>query len=342
MAEKMRAAILTAPNKFEVKEVDKPQITAPDEVIAKVLVCSICGTDVSLSTNPENKTYGSMIGRIMGHEFVGEVVEKGEAVTGFEIGDRIVVNPNTFCGTCEACRAGYRNHCTNMKLMGITTPGGFAEYVKCTELQCFHISKDVPLEHAAFAEPLACAMNGFSRLDIHPWETCCVFGCGPIGLMFAQSARKCGARVVCVEPNDHRIAVAKKLGFDVLKPTPDLAAELKKRWGRRANFCIDAAGGQLGCAVDAAEYCGKILCFASPRVLKQDTNLGPIQGKELEIKGSFIIKDSMPRSITMIETNAIDFDPIITHHITLDEVEEGIRLMKSGEGMEIIIHIGDR
>ena len=181
-----------------------------------------------------------------------------------EIGDRIVVNPNTFCGTCEACRAGYRNHCTNMKLMGITTPGGFAEYVKCTELQCFHISEDVPLEHAAFAEPLACAMNGFSRLDIHPWETCCVFGCGPIGLMFAQSARKCGARVVCVEPNDHRIAVAKKLGFDVLKPTPDLAAELKSAGGDVRTSVSTRPAGSSGVRWTPRNTAGRSKSTSSP------------------------------------------------------------------------------
>jgi len=337
--EKMRAAILKDTNQFEVREVDRPVITEPDEIIARVLVCSICGTDVNLSSKPES-SYGDMRGRIMGHEFVGEVVEKGSAVKGFEIGDRIVVNPNTYCGVCEACRNGYRNHCTNMKLMGITTPGGFAEYVKCTELQAFHISKEVPLDHAAFAEPLSCAMNGFSRLDIHPWDTCCVFGCGPIGLLFAQSARECGARVICVEPVDSRIAVAQKLGFKVFKPCDDLKDKLVAEWGRRANFCIDAAGGQLPVAVNVAEFCGKILCFARAAFQGDGMSLGPIQGKELEIKGSFIIKDSMPRAITMLETGVLDLDPIITHHIKLEDLNEGMRLMKSGEGMEIIINIG--
>lgn len=336
---KMRAAVLKDKNCFEVCKVEKPVISEPDEIIAKVLVCSICGTDVNLSSNPDSG-YGDMRGRIMGHEFVGEVVETGSSVRGFKAGDRIVVNPNTYCGICDACRNGYRNHCSNMKLMGITTPGGFAEYVKCTELQAFHISKEVPLDQAAFAEPLSCAMNGFSRLDIHPWDTCCVFGCGPIGLLFAQSARKCGARVICIEPKDSRIKVAEKLGFKVLKPCDDLKDKLVAEWGRRANFCIDAAGGQLPVACQVAEFCGKILCFARSKFDGDGSLLAPIQGKELEIKGSFIIKDSMPRAITMLETGVLDLEPIVTHHITLEELNEGMDLMKSGEGMEIIINIG--
>ena len=338
--EKMRAAILKDVNHFEVEQVDRPVITAPDEIIARVLVCSICGTDVKLSTSLISPSYGDIRGRIMGHEFVGEIVEKGEAVKGFEVGDRIVVNPNTFCGVCESCRRGFRNHCKNMKLMGITTPGGFAEYVKCTELQAFHISKDVPLDHAAFAEPLACAMNGFSRLDIHPWDTCVVFGCGPIGLLFAQSARNCGARVVCVEPKENRAAVAEELGFRVFRPCSDLRQKLIAEWGRPAAFCIDAAGKQLEVAMDAADYCGRILCFAGQQKASEGMNLAPIQSKELQIMGSFIIKDSMPRAIEILERGSLRLDPIVTHHLPLEELDKGIELMKTGEGLEIIIEIG--
>ena len=92
-----------------------------------------------------------------------------------------------------------------MKLMGLTVDGGFAEYVKTKEFLAFPISDKVPLNHAAFAEPLSCAMNGFSRLNITPGDTCVVFGCGPIGLLFAQLARASGARVACVEIKENRM-----------------------------------------------------------------------------------------------------------------------------------------
>lgn len=338
----MKAAVLKDYSpRFEIEEVPKPVITEPDDVIAKVLVASICGTDVSLSTKP-GSSYGDMVGRILGHEFVAEVTEVGPAVKNYKPGDRIVANPNSYCGVCPACRAGYRNHCQNMKLMGITVPGAFAEYIKTSEFLAFPMSKETPLEHAVFAEPLSCAENGFSRIDIHPGETVVVFGCGPIGLMFAQLARKSGGRVVCVEPKDGRIAIAEKLGFTVIKPCADLKDKLIALWGRRANFCIDAAGRQLPVAIDCAEFRGTILCFATSRLPETDgplPNLGPIQGKELTIKGSFIINDSMPKAITVIENECIDFDPIITHHIGLDELTKGINLMRSGEGMEIIVDV---
>ena len=340
--EMMKAAVLKDYSpRFEIEEVPKPVIEQPDDVIAKVLVCSICGTDVSLSTRP-GSSYGDMVGRILGHEIVGEVTEVGPAVTSVKVGDRIVVNPNSYCNTCGPCRMGYRNHCKNMRLMGITVPGGFAEYIKTQEFLAFPVKPEVPLDHAVFAEPLSCAMNGFSRLNIHPGETCVVFGCGPIGLMFAQLARKNGARVVCVEPKDGRIAIAEKLGFTVLKPCADLRDKLIELWGRRANFCIDAAGRQLPVAVDCAEFRGTILCFATSRLPEGGVlpNLGPIQGKELNIMGSFIIYDSMPRALAVIENECIDFDPIITHQLPLDRLADGIHYMQTGEGMEIIINIG--
>lgn len=333
----MRAAILKDVNNYAVETVPVPQIKEPDEVIIKVLVCSICGTDVSFTRNPNSVGYGDMRGRILGHEIVGEIVEVGSAVKGLQIGQRVVVNPNSYCCKCPSCRSGYRNHCENMELMGITVPGGFAEFVKTREFLTFPISEEVPLHHAAFAEPLSCAMNGFSRLDITPGDTCVVFGCGPIGLMFAQLARGNGARVACIEPTPGRQAIARQLGFDVYAPGRAVMDTLVKKWGRRANYCIDAAGGQLGVALAWLEYRGTVLCFAGTTTVENDLQF--IQSKEANIKGSFIINDSMPKAITVLENGYLNLDPMVTHYLGLEDISKGVDLMKSGEGMEIIIEI---
>ena len=338
MSETMRAALLKDIGHFEVEQVAKPQITNPDEVLIKVLVCSICGTDVALSDLLEYAGK-DLHDEILGHELVGEVVEIGSGVTDLTVGQRVVVNPNSYCCKCPSCRAGYRNHCENMELMGITVNGGFAEYVKTKEFLAFPISDKVPLNHAAFAEPLSCAMNGFSRLNITPGDTCVVFGCGPIGLLFAQLARASGARVACVEVKENRMAKARELGFDVYAAGPDVKDKLVEKWGRRANFCIDAAGRQLVTAIDYAEYRGTILCFAGPRTTEEGWSFSPIQNKELTVMGSFIINDSMAQAITVLECGILDLDPLVTHVLPLEELNKGIELMKSGEGMEIIMEI---
>lgn len=337
MDSKMRAAILKDANLYQVEEVSVPKIEAADEVLIKVLVCSICGTDANFTRNPDSPSYGNMRGKILGHEIVGEIVEVGSAVKGLKEGDRVVVNPNSYCCKCKNCRNGYRNQCENMEMMGITVPGGFAEYVKTKEFLAFPIAKSVPLHHAVFAEPLSCAMNGFSRLDITPGDTCVVFGCGPIGLMFAQLARRNGARVACIEPTAGRQEIARKLGFDVYAPGAEVKEILANKWGRLANYCIDAAGQQLGVALDWLEYRGTVLCFAGTKTV--ENNLRFIQRKEANIKGSFIINDSMPRAITVLENGYLDLDPMVTHYIGLEDIAYGVDLMKSGKGMEIVIEI---
>lgn len=136
--ETMKAARLKDYDVFEIFEAQKPVISAHDDVLIRVLVCSICGTDASFSGKPDQPSeYGDMRGRILGHEIVGEVCETGDGVTSLKVGDRVVLNPNSYCDTCSSCRGGYRNHCENMELMGITTPGGFAEYVKSRERLVF-------------------------------------------------------------------------------------------------------------------------------------------------------------------------------------------------------------
>jgi len=338
MSKTMKAAIFRNFNDLQIEEVPMPVIIKPDELIIRVLVCSICGTDMKLSG--ARGSYGDMTGRIMGHELVGEVCEAGSAVTSLKPGDRVVVNPNSYCGVCDSCRAGFVNHCANMELMGITHPGGFAQYAKSSEKSAFKISKDIPINHAVFAEPLACALNGFGRLDISPGDTALIIGCGPIGLQFAQLARLSGARCICLEPNDFRRGIAEKLGFKSFSPFyPELKEKIAGEWGKRATHCIDAAGGQLPMAIDMAEYCGKILMFAVTSKIAAEASLGQIQSKELAIMGSFIIHDTLPRAVLLIESGVLDLDPIITHVMPLERVNEGIALMRTGEGMEIILTI---
>jgi len=334
----MKASVYKGDGHFEIEDVAAPEIKFQDEVIIRNLVCSICGTDVHM-TAPDYKE--DMHGKILGHEIVGEIVEKGTAVTNVEIGDRVVLNPNSYCGDCGTCRAGFQNHCENMELIGITHPGGFAEYLKSPAKMVFKISKELPLKYAVFAEPLSCALNGFGKLGVTVSGTVLVLGCGPIGLLFANLARLAGGNVVCIEPNEKRRSIAESLGFMVWSPSSsNILERLKKHWDRRAEFIIDAAGRQLPVAVEYAEFCGRILSFAPTGRMPDGTDLGKIQSKELSIIGSFIINYTMPRAVELLENRKLNLDSIITHVLPLDKLDDGIQFMRNGDGMEIILTIG--
>ncbi len=333
----MRAMVFKAFGAFEARQLPEPVLDQPDQVLIKVLACGICGTDVNLSQAPSS--YGPMQGRVLGHELVGDVAAVGPAVTSLTVGDRVVVNPNTYCGVCAFCRQGQVNHCAHMQLMGITHPGAFAEYTLSSERMVFPIDRSVPLHQALFAEPLACALNGFSRLDIQPEETFLQIGCGPIGLLFAQLARLSGARVIGLEPKTGRREIARALGFEALPPDrPDLKEQVQHTWGQLADHVVDAAGGQLALAVDLAAVGATLLTFAAAGV-QAEASIRAIGPKELTIHGSFIIKNTMGRAVRLLESGRLALDPLVSHRLPLEALAEGLRLIQTGEAMKVMIDV---
>ncbi len=331
----MKAAVFFDVNDLRIENVPIPVIDNPNEVLIKVLVSSICGTDVHIMNVPN---YGARHKTILGHECIGEVVEVGSKVSSVCIGDNVILDPNLYCGFCTNCRKGWTNQCTNIQSMGITVDGVFAEYVKSKEHMLFPIKKDIPVEIGVFGEPLACAFGGFSKLDVKPNSTLVVVGCGPIGLIFAQLAKVNGARVLCLETNVLRIDMAKKLGFNVINPIDsDVLAKVKKHFGGSPEFVIDAAGSQLPTALDLVSVRGTVLVFGVNDRIKPNIDATLIQRKEINIKGSFIGPFQFPRAVEMLESGRLNLQPIITHRLPLEKVQEGIELMKAGKGMKIII-----
>jgi (R,R)-butanediol dehydrogenase/meso-butanediol dehydrogenase/diacetyl reductase len=149
----MKAAVFEGLGKLVLKEVPIPQIKKSDEVLIKVEAASICGTDVHILDVPPG--YPAKPGIILGHEYIGEIIEIGSEVKDFQVGDRIVLDPNLTCGHCYYCNLGKPNMCLNTEVLGITINGGFAEYSVVPVKAIFKIRKDIPTDIAIFAEPLA-------------------------------------------------------------------------------------------------------------------------------------------------------------------------------------------
>ena len=334
MKETMKAAIYRGIGVLNIEEVPKPEITSPKDVLIKINCCSICGTDVQMMRVPPS--FEAKPDTILGHELVGTVEEVGSAVITLKAGDRVVVNPNENCEVCKYCRNGKFNHCENMKYMGIDFDGGFAEYVKTSEKQVHKIG-NLPDHVAVFAEPLACALNGYSKIHIPLLAKVVVIGCGPIGLQFAMLARADGADVLCIEPNEKRRAVAEELGFPTCNPFEENSVEfVEEKFGGLADYVIDAAGSQIPAALDLADLGGTILIFGTSSP-KPAIDPALIQEKELTIIGSFIAFNTFPKAIRVLEKGILNLEPLITHIIPLEDVKKGIDLMRTGEGMEIII-----
>ena len=209
----MRAMVLEKqgyPMRFEQIPVPKP---ASKQVLIKVSVCGVCRTDLHVVdgdlTEPK-------LPLIPGHQIVGRVTQTGDAVTGFKAGDRVGVPwLGGSCGNCEYCENDHERLCDKMAFIGLSANGGFSEFASIPAKNVYRV-EGVPLEHLAFAEPLAVAIHAVKKARITPETTVAVIGAGPIGLLTASIAKMRNARVVITEVLEGRRELASSLGFDIV------------------------------------------------------------------------------------------------------------------------------
>lgn len=340
MKETMLAAVFAAPGKLELRQVPVPRIQAPDQVLLKVLAASICGTDLHILHVPPG--HPGNVGSILCHEYVGEVLEVGSAVTEFAVGDHVVVDPNLTCGSCTYCKNGLPNMCSNMTTLGIFLDGGFAEYNVAPARALHKISKDVPPEIAVFAEPLSCVVNATQKIKLQPGETAVVLGAGPIGLYFTQIFKASGAgKIIVAEISPFRQHYARISGADVVvNPAQENLAQVvqEQTGGLGADVVVDAVGVLLKDAIQVTRRGGRILLFGQNQNARAEIAQNDITRNELTIMGSFIAKYTFPPTIKMIESGILPLDKLITHRLPLSEIEQGFAAMRRGEAIEVVIY----
>ncbi len=203
----MKVARLHGPLVMQVDEMPMPQI-GPREVLLKVAYCGVCGTDVDAYVGKQPRGWTITYPFRMGHELSGTVVEAGAEVPTVKAGDAVVADGRLPCGYCYYCRRGMWSACQNAGYFS----GGLAQYAAYPFANLVKVPAGVSLEEAAFAEPLACVVNGQSKVDVAPGAVAVVIGDGPIGLMHAQMLRHRGAYTVMIGLLDHRLAVAGQSG----------------------------------------------------------------------------------------------------------------------------------
>ena len=242
MSRMMKAQVVESPNKMVFKDVPVPEI-AEDEVLIKVKVCGICGSDWSIYTG---KYVPEKLPMITGHEFWGIVDQVGPKAKGVKAGDRVAVDICLTCGTCYFCRRGDGLLCQTFTQLGIHTNGGFAEYVKAPAANCYQLPDDMDDYTAAFVEPLTTAIHASQRLDAKIASSCVVIG-DRLGMLHAAMARLRGcAPVIVIGLSESRLKTALTMGADYVidaNKTPDIVAEAKKLTGGiGADYVIEAVG----------------------------------------------------------------------------------------------------
>ena len=337
----MKASRFLGNKTFAVTDLPTPH-AGPGELVLRNQVCGVCGTDVHIyHGEPGSADVNPPV--VLGHEYSGEVVEVGEGVTGFAVGNHVTVDPNIYCGHCAYCQNGKKQLCPSMEAIGVTRDGGFAQYSLIPASQAFKLEPTVPWEAAAMAEPLACCLHGIDLAGIQVGDKVCVVGGGAIGLLMVQLAKLSGAsQIVLSEPNEKRRQVGLQLGANAaIDPTrPDAQEAFAQVLDGGANVVIECVGN-VPAVKSAFQFAGKgatVLLFSVPKVdATFDLPLFDVYKKELTIKGSFVNPDTHARAVALINSGKVDFGPIITHRFTLDQLPEAIAMQMSDASIKVVV-----
>ena len=338
----MRAVVYDAPRQWSVREVPTPEPEG-DEILIKVSQTGICGTDLHIH---EGGFYAAFP-LIPGHEVAGTVAALGVDVTGFDIGERVTVNPNVPCGTCDYCQRGQTLVCPNLQGVGTNFPGTFAEYLKMKQ-QYVYSTEGLDDDVAVFAEPTSCAVHGVDVLNTRPGSTALVFGAGPTGLILAQLLQHSGAAHVTVAASSKfKLRRAAALGVDAtyLMDRSDLDGSveaLKVMSDGGFDVVVEATG-----STDVADVCvpltrngGQVMVYG---VTDADDRMSispyDVFRREITIKGSFAQVDDFPGAVAVLRTGRANPDGLITHRFKLDDYGEALEALQHDRTVHKIVLI---
>jgi len=346
MKETMRALVKTTAGagNIELRDVAVPQIS-PDEVLIRVHACGICGSDLKIQDDQHPNTPPVIIG----HEFSGEIVELGENVANWEIGDRVVSEQHTgACGHCRQCLTGNAFACASKRSPGYFTDGAFAEYIKIPDWLLHRIPENITYVEAALSEPSAVAAHGvLERTGIAPEDVVVVLGCGPIGLLAARMAQVAGASKVVITGIDRdetvRLPKAREMGIDhaVNVAQRDLNSFISDlTGGEGADVVIELSGAipAIQGAFSLARRNGRLGIIGQP---PSDDILIPYREamfRALTLVFSYSSKySSWERTLSLFARQAISPGNLITHVLPLKEWEAGFDLARSGEAVKVVL-----
>lgn len=348
----MRAVVYRGVNDLRLETVPVPEI-GPGELLVRIATCGICGTDLK-----KIHTGSHSAPRIFGHEMAGTVVAVGAGVTKFALGERVMVHHHVPCGTCYYCHKQTPAQCTVYKKVGATagfeaSGGGFAEYIRVMDWivelgGVIRIPDEIPLEQAAFIEPVNTCLKGVKLLNLAADETVLVIGQGPIGVMLAALARRTGARVLTSDLYPERHAIAARFGLSepIHAGSEDVVAKvLRETEGRGTDAVILAVGGNglIRTAMDAARPGGKVMLFAQTQHGEAIIDPGAVCMDEKSLIGSYSASAAIVDEVTELVfggyRNGFDLTQLISHRFPMEEATAAIEIAShpTAASMKIMI-----
>lgn len=325
----MKAVNIPKAHVIELIDVEEPHIENSTDVKVKVKRVGICGSDMHIyhGTNPL-ATYP----RIVGHEVTGEVLEVGQDVKALSKGDRVVIEPITYCGTCYACQNGRPNVCHEVSVFGVHEDGGMREMIVLPERQLHKVDASIDWNEAVMAEPYTIGAQANWRGQVQSGQTVLIQGAGPIGITALKIAKLKGAKVIISDFTEERLAFAEENGADHIihlqnEKLEDRVMDITN--GEGANVVIDAVGlpQTFEAGVEIASPAGFVVLLgfnATPSAIAQMH----ITKKELTIVGSRLQTNQFEQVVPLINEGKLTHNGLITHEFSIDDVQEAFQFVE--------------
>jgi 2-desacetyl-2-hydroxyethyl bacteriochlorophyllide A dehydrogenase len=338
MSEQMRQVLVRSIDEVTVEKVPVP-MPGTGEVLLRTTVVGVCGSDMhaALGSHPFiDLPYRP------GHELVATVAKAGH---GFRAGDRVVVEPNLFCGHCAQCRAGRYNICRELKVFGCQTPGGMADLFVIAADRLHPVPDVMSDTAAALVEPLATPVHAVRKAGDLRGRTVAVLGAGPIGLLVLVAARRAGAqRVVITDLLAGKRERALRMGADaaLAADDPDLVASARAALGAPADVVFDCVTRErsLAQAVDLVAKGGLVVAVGVGAAGATPVRIDLVQDREIRIEGALMyVREDFRTALELIADGAVDVPEMITATFPLDHAGRAFAACRDPEQVKILVTV---
>lgn len=341
--------VIHAPDDLRLEEQDAGDI-GPGQVLVKVGMGGICGSDLHYFHNGGFGTVRIKEPMVLGHEVAGTVVATAPGVDRVRIGDRVAINPSRPCGACKFCLEGLPNQCLDMRFYGSAmrmphVQGAFRNMLLCEATQCVKVADHVPLRLAALAEPFSVGLHGVSRAGPLLGKRVLVSGCGPIGVLAIAAARAHGAaEITATDVVDEPLAIARAMGADHAINVAQDKGWVSRYSADKGTFdvMLECSGNEraLRDGLEVMRPRGVVVQLGLGGDVSIPQNM--VVAKELSICGSFRFHAEFALAVRLINEGRVDLSPVVSHTFPMLQAREAFELASDRQrAMKVLIDFAD-
>ena len=343
MKEMMIQQVMTQPKNIIFREIAVPE-PGPDQVLVKIKKIGICGSDIHVYHGTHPYTSYPVT---QGHEVSGEIVKLGEYVKDLSVGQRITIEPQVFCGRCYPCLHGKYNLCEHLKVMGFQTTGTASEYFAVDASKVTPLPEGMSFSEGAMMEPLAVTVHAAKRFPDLKGAKTVVLGCGPIGILLAQSLKALGAdKVLVTDISDTRLELAKSVGADYAVNTlhKDFGEAMLEAYGPdKADVIYECAGSDITMeqAIQNARK-GSTIVLVAVFGKRASVDLAKLNDSELDLNTSTMYRhEDFVDAIRLVNEGKILLKPLETAHFAFADYQKAYEYIDNNREttMKVLIDV---